>query len=182
MIDPQERSALGPSEVNQVGSGTIPHRKLSIAVLGPEIRFPLAPGGKKKQQLRDRLLQDGHRAFYPEEKMGPDGVLLRREVEMLSDSSVDLVIILQTVDSMSVAQELGAFVLVEDIVAKTAVFTPDQYYKPGQGLAANTVSQFRVHRPYSEEQFTTCHLVDICKWTVDEFLSEDSDLFIPRQE
>ena len=160
----------------------IPHRKLSIAVLGPEIRFPLAPGGRKKQQLRNRLLEDGHRAFYPEEKMGPDGVLLRREVEMLSNSSVDLVIILQTVDSMSVAQELGAFVLVEDIVAKTAVFTPDQYYKPGQGLAANTVSHFRVHRPYSEKQFTTCHLVDICKWTVDEFLSEDSDLFIPRQE
>lgn len=55
---------------------------------------------------------------------------------MIADSR-DLVTIVQTVDSMSVAQWLGAFVREEAIVAMTAVLTPDQYHKPGQGLAAN---------------------------------------------
>lgn len=114
--------------------------------------------------------------------MGPDDFYLDREVEMLSDPSVDLVIILQTIDSMGVAQELGAFVRVDEIVAKAVVFTPEQYYQLGQGLPANTLSRYHMHRPYSEKQFRTCHLVDICKMIVDDFLSDDPELFHRRQE
>ena len=142
MIDPCEPCAQTTAEnVRQrIGEPGPHHRSLSIAILGPAVGGSSNAGGRKRQQIRRQLREAGHCPFYPEERIGPDGLWVDRERAVLSDASVDLIIVLQTDDSIGVMGELTAFVTEDAIVAKTAVLTPARYYRPEQSFLANAVT------------------------------------------
>ena len=153
-------------------------RSLSIAVLGPAVSDLDGSGGWKRRQIYDALLELGHQPFFPEERVEPDSLWVAREIEILSAHDVNLVIVLQTPDSFGVMGELPAFVTNDDIVSKTAVLTPAEYYKPDESFLANAVSFYRVRIPYTEQQFDECRLINDCRKVVSDFLSGDSSLVL----
>ena len=180
MIDPCEPCAQTTAEnVRQrIGEPGPHHRSLSIAILGPAVGGSSNAGGRKRQQIRRQLREAGHCPFYPEERIGPDGLWVDRERAVLSDASVDLIIVLQTDDSIGVMGELTAFVTEDAIVAKTAVLTPARYYRPEQSFLANAVSYYRVRVPYTERQFVECRLLNDCMEIIHDLLSGDSPLVL----
>lgn len=146
---------------------------LRIAVLGPGLGSPSAPGFRKRRQIREKLAADGHQPFFPEDPgllnpLYPLEPLLEQERRLLSDSHVHLVIILYTSESYGAAQEIAYFMGVPEIKSKTAVLYPSQYYTPNDNLPANTVREYFVRLPYTKEHFEVCQLVDECrKWAFD---------------
>ena len=179
MSDPNETSARDTAETARRRAGeSEPRRNLSIAILGPRIGGDSNPGGHKRQQIRNELREAGHRPFYPEEKIGPDGFWVDNEYALLSDAAVDLIIILQTGESVGVMTELGAFAREQAIVDKAAILTPAHYYRPEQSFLANTVSRYRVRVLYTEEQFEECSLLNDCREIVDDLLSGNSPLVL----
>lgn len=140
---------------------------LSIAVLGPGFGVPLSDGGKKRQQIRDALVHDGHNPFFPEEAgvtLDPlDPVALDQEVELLSDPNVHLIFLLHTDGSAGVMGEIYRFYGVPEIETKTAVMIPAKYYRPQENVFGNTVQRYRTKFPYDDYLFETCQLVSECR-------------------
>ena len=183
MIDPCDPFAQTTSENarQRIGEPGPHHRSLSVAILGPALGGSSNAGGRKRQQIRNQLREAGHCPFYPEERIGPDGLWVARERAVLSSASVDLIIILQTDESIGVMGELTAFVTEEAIVAKTAVLTPAQHFRPEQSFLANAVSYYRVLLPYTERQFEECCLLNDCREIIDDLLSGASPLALPAE-
>ena len=146
-------------------------RPLRIAVLGPGFQGAENAGTQKRRQIHDALLEDGHEPFFPEDFVDPEeprDLLLEQERRILLEPEVDLVIVLHTGDSMGALMEIGNFVSVPQIKAKTAVLFPNDFYTPDSGLPGNTVRAFRDRMLYSARQFTDCDLVGECrKWAYD---------------
>ena len=147
---------------------------LHIAVLGPGMGSPSDdPGIRKRRQIRDKLADDGHLPFFPEDPgllvpLYPLEPLLEQERRLLSESEVQLVIILYTPTSFGAGQEIAYFMGIPKIKCKTAVLYPSQYYMPNDNLPANTVREYFVRLPYTEKHFEVCQLVDECrKWASD---------------
>jgi hypothetical protein len=142
---------------------------LSIAVLGPSLGSGEANlGGQKRKEIRDALQKDGHHPFFPEDVVtsDPSGpTLLEQERVTLGDPGVDLIIILYTLTSYGVLQEIANFVSYPDIKAKAAVLYPFELWQPGESLFSDTLSEYLVRSAYAEAQFDNCTLVFECrKW------------------
>ena len=155
-------------------------RSLRIAVLGPGIGQGESPGTRKRRQIRDALLEDGHAPFYPEDLISntsPIDPLLEQERRILSDPEVELVVILHTTSSFGVLAEIANFVSVPQIKAKTVVLFPAQFYTPDESLVANTVRDYLTKMPYTERHFEVCQLVSECrKWANDRVIGLRPDL------
>ena len=138
---------------------------LRVAVLGPSLDD--SSGGKKRRQIYQALKKEGHSPFFPECALAnapPAAFILERERRMLVSSDVHLVIILHT-SGYGVAAELGNFVHVPEIVSKTAVLFPAEFYAPDNAVLANTAREFPMRQPYLKEHFLSCQLVSEClKW------------------
>lgn len=141
---------------------------LRIAVLGPNLDNLQDTGTLKRYQISDALKDDGHEPFFPEsyiEASDPNQVWLRVERQMLSDESVDLVIILHTDSSFGVLSEISNFLDVPDIHGKSAILFPAQFYMPNENLPANTVQAYYSRKIYTDDEMRACHLVEECrKW------------------
>ena len=74
--------------------------------------------------------------FFPEERLDTSDPTpwIEQERRLLSDSTVHLVIVLDAEDSAGVLIEIGNFVSVPKIHAKTAILFPSEHYKSGQNL------------------------------------------------
>ena len=132
-------------------------RPLSIAVLGPGLSGNNL-GSQKRRQILKALIDDGHVPFFPEchvDKDHPFTPILVQERELLSESSVDLVIILHTAETIGVAMEFGKFVDDPRIVAKTAILYPWRFYND-ESVAADTVNRYLVVHPYTDVQLDEC--------------------------
>ena len=139
-------------------------RALKIAVLGPGLGGDNF-GSRKRRQILESLREDGHAPFFPEDFVdsgSPFESVLTQECELLSDSNVDLVIILHTENSMGVLMEIARFEEFPEIKAKTALLFPMRFYYD-EGLPANTAQSYLVVHPYSEEQYETCRVVGTCR-------------------
>lgn len=148
-------------------------KDLSIAVLGPDLDNLKSEGTRKRYEIRDALQDQGHAPFFPEERIGPSDETLPwvgQENQLLSDDSVDLVIMLDTDDSGGVLVELGNFVASPAICSKTAILFPARHYNPGQslGLPADTLRAYWTTMFYSDLQMSSCALVPICKRWADD--------------
>ena len=146
-------------------------RSLRVAVLGPGPTDGEAPGPQKRRDIRGALAADGHRPFFLEERVDPAEPresLLEQERRILSDSAVDLVIVLHTQDSFGALMEIANFASEPAIKAKTAVLFPLQFYTPESGLPGNTIREYRDKMIYSDEHFQSCQIVGECrKWAHD---------------
>ena len=140
---------------------------LRVAVLGPSLNESSGSGGEKRRQIYRALTEMGHSPFFPECELAgspPTAFILAQEEQLLGSSDVQLVIILHT-SGYGVAAELGNFARVPEIVSKTAVLFPAEFYHPANAVLANTAREFPVRMPYSREQFDACDLVSEClKW------------------
>ena len=148
------------------------HRsRLGIAVLGPGLSDDRGTGAQKRLQIRDALKNDGHNPFFPEDLVVNDPLhesVLEQERDILSQPTVDLVIILYTSDSPGALMEIANFVSVPEIKAKTAILFPIEYYNPDDGLPGNTVREYIVRTTYTDAHFQACQLVSECrKWARD---------------
>lgn len=146
--------------------GEVALQPLRIAVLGPSLDNDTS-GSRKRRQIADTLKSDGHETFFPEDYVSLDNPTLpaiEQERQLLSDSAVDLVIILHTEDSAGVLVELGNFASVPEISSKSAVLFPVKFYWPTQNLSGNTVQAYFARMQYSEEHLDSCELVGECRW------------------
>ncbi len=141
-------------------------RSLRIAVLGPSLEGDENFGSRKRRQIANSLTSDGHHTFFPEEYVSLDDPLLpgvEQERQLLSNSAVDLVIVLHTEDSAGVLVEIGNFASVPEINIKTGVLFPVKYYWPTQNLSGNTLQAYFTTMQYTEEHLETCELVAVCR-------------------
>ena len=147
-------------------------RPLKIAVLGPGLdgnNF----GSRKRHQILKSLREDGHDPFFPEDCVDsaiPFESVLTQECALLSEPDVDLVIILHTENSMGVLMEIGRFEEFPEIKAKTAILFPRRFYYD-EGVPSNTVRNFLVVHPYTEEQYETCRVVGTCRFWASSYRS-----------
>ena len=140
------------------------NKRLSVAVLGPNLDESNGVGTKKRNQIADSLKNDGHKTFFPEclmDRNDPDWI--EQERKLLADSSVDFVVILHTETSAGVLVEIGNFVSVPEISSKTGILFPFRFYEPMQNLAANTVQAYPTKFQYTDDQMTSCELVAECR-------------------
>ena len=139
---------------------------LCIAVLGPNLSDIDNSGTLKRRQIAASLETDGHITFFPENHVqdtDPSVPWVEQERQLLSDSSVDLVIILHTDRSAGVLMEIGNFVSVPEISLKTAILCPFKHYKPTENLFGNTVQAYFTKMQYTDEHLASCELVAECK-------------------
>ena len=139
---------------------------LRIAVLGPSLDDISNSGTRKRRQIADSLENDGHETFFPEQyvlKDDPSVPWVEQERQLLSDSAVDLVIILHTEASAGVLVEIGNFVSVPEISFKTGILFPFQYYRPMDSLSGNTVQAYFTKMQYTQEHLESCELVAECR-------------------
>lgn len=157
---------------------------LQIAVLGPGLSNPGDPGTLKRRQIRNALEGDGHSPFFPEEVVtsdSPFSSFLDQERTLLDGPDVDLVIILHTPASIGVVAELGNFVSVPDIKAKTAILFPAQFYTPDESLVANTAREYFVKMPYTDTHFKSCQLVSECRRWANDRATGNWQVFSPHE-
>ena len=146
---------------------------IRIAVLGPGLGSPAAPGFQKRQQIRTRLEAEGHDPFFPEDPgiLEPDFPVepfLEQERRLLSSEDVHLIIVLCTPDSIGVGYEIAYFMGFPEIKGKTAILFPSEFYSPNDSVPANTVRSYSIKLPYTKKHFEVCQLVDECsKWAWD---------------
>ena len=146
--------------------GEATEKPLRIAVLGPNLGDADNVGARKRRQIADALREDGHETFFPEQYVAMDDPFVpwvEQERQLLSDSDVDLVVILHTEGSAGVLVELGNFVSVPEISFKTGVLFPFQYYRPTQSLSANTAQAYFSKLQYTAEELESCQLVAECR-------------------
>ena len=142
--------------------------RLRIAVLGPHLYDEGNIGSQKRQQIARALQETGHETFFPEEYVQDDPLLpslLEQEQRLLSNTAVDLVIVLNAEDATGPIFELGHFVDKPEIISKTGVLYPAEHYKPGENVGTNTVQKYHDLYLYKEEDLITCELVAECiRW------------------
>ena len=145
-------------------------RPLRIAVLGPSLADIRDIGARKRLQIRDALMDQGHAPFFPEDVIdssAPDWI--GQERELLLNDSVDLVIILHTKNSWGAFSEVANFASFPEIRIKTAVLFPSEHYEPMNSLPANIVQSYFVRLPYTDRHMELCQLVSECvKWADDK--------------
>ena len=165
---------------SRVQDNRIREKKLCVAVLGPNLDNIQDFGTQKRYQVRDALEDDGHDSFFPENRIDTSDstqVWLRTERQMLSDDSIDLVIILHTESSFGVLAEIANFVDVPEIHSKTAILYPARFYQPDQNLPANIVQAYYVRKLYTDDEMEACHVVQECrKWAHTLRIGDWSDL------
>ena len=157
------------SEDFTASDGLFPERPLNIAVLGPSLDDTRNIGTRKRLQIRDALENDGHRPFFPEERIDRSAHnWIVQERELLRHPSVDMVIILHTEHSWGAFAEIANFVTVPEIQFKTAVLFPVALYTPTQSLPGNILQGYFVRMPYTDWQMEACQLVSECRrWAYD---------------
>ena len=150
-----------------------------MAILGPKLSLPTEGFRNKRSQIFRSLQDAGHAPFYPETLIRPDSHWAEEESKVLSSPDVDLVIVLQTSDSVGVFGELVAYSLYPAIRCKTAVLTPQEHFNPDDSFLANSVSFYPVHVVYTERHFAECCLVEDCRQIVEDLITGESDLVLP---
>ena len=161
--DLRSRTAAAQSRVRLNMAG----KPLRIAVLGPNLEEIQETGTVKRYQIRDALKDDGHSPFFPEDcidENAPTLAWLTVERQMLSDDSVDLIIILHTEKSFGVLTEIGNFQGIPEIQEKTAILFPSRFYTPDESLPANTVQDYHAKKLYTDDEMNMCHLVGECRY------------------
>ena len=148
-------------------------RSLTIAVLGPALTHSSGGTIDKRSQIFQFLESVGHKPFYPETRINIDNRWVFGEVDLLSSTDVDLVIVLQTERSEGVKTEIGAFAVTPAIRVKTAILTPKEYYTPDSSFLANTADVFPVKVPYTRRHFEECCLLEDCKEIVENHLTSE---------
>ena len=144
---------------------------LRIAVLGPNLEEIGNLGTRKRYQIADALKDDGHDPFFPEQQLvldDPASLWLELERQLLGNSAVHFVIILQTESSVGglsagALSETASFVSEQAIQAKTGILFPFRRYEPTKSLAANTVQAYTTKMLYTEEDMDSCELVAECR-------------------
>ncbi len=157
--------------------------RLGIAVLGPSIDDPNSSGAAKRLQIREALATDGHSSFFPEDLVVNDplqGSLLDQERRILSQPTVDLVIILCTSTSPGALMEIANFVSVPAIKMKTAILFPSEFYNPDDGLPGNTVREYLVKATYTDTHFESCQLVSECRMWARAWSTEYGPILAPH--
>ena len=155
------RSAAKRSEIEQRSAGV----SLRIAVLGPNLNDISNVGTQKRYQIRDALEDDGHQPFFPERELDTSDasqLWLELERRLLSDDSVDLIIIFHTEGGFGVLAEIANFVSVPEIHAKAAILFPAKFYMPSQSLPANTFQAYHDKMQYTDQDMAVCRIVDQC--------------------
>ena len=170
MVDDEAFSAriLARRQELADGAAQIP---LRIAVLGPNLDDRDNIGTKKRRQIADSLVSDGHDTLFSEHHVLMDDPLLiwiEEERRLLSGNDVDFVVILHTESSIGglsagALSEIANFVSVPAIRVKTGVLFPSKHYTPTQSLAANTVQAYTTRMLYTEEDMESCELVAECR-------------------
>ena len=151
-------------------------KRLRVAVLGPNLDDVQEVGTLKRYQIRDALKDDGHDPFFPESYIDTDDptrLWIEDERQLLSDSEVDLVIVLHTEKSFGAFTEIANFVSVPAIFGKMAILFPSQLYTPSESLPANTVQGYYVRKIYTVDELEKCHLVAECRKWVSDRLNEN---------
>ena len=152
------------TKVRQTIRPDLVERSLRVAVLGPSLnRDDL--GSQKRRQIRDALKNDGHDPFFPEHEVDADDPfesILSQERTILSQTTVDLVIVIHTATSMGVLQEIARFEGYPEIKAKTAILFPLDFYNE-LGVPSNTVRNYLVNQPYTDYQLEECLVVRSCR-------------------
>ena len=140
-------------------------RPLGIAVLGPRLANSDTPGARKRRQIYEALKQEGHKPFYPEDLVaGGTRRVLAEERDILSHDSVDWIILLHTEEGRGTLLEIGYFSNYPEIIKKTTLFFPKDFYNPDENLAANTVEGFwSPPVPHTQEHLASCSVVAECK-------------------
>ncbi len=141
--------------------------RLSIAVLGPHLDDEGNRGSQKRHQIARALQETGHETFFPEDRVEdiPFLPVVVQERQLLSNTAVDLVIVLNVENATGAIVELGHFVSIPEIIFKTGVLFPAEHYKPGENLISNTVQAYHDLYLYKEEDLETCELVAECiRW------------------
>ena len=140
---------------------------LTIAVLGPKSDDDNPDqGGLKRRAILNALKRDGHNPFFPEDKVAQDPVgprLLEQERQLLRTPEVDLVVILYTPNSPGALQEIAYFMDDPLIVSKTGILYPYDFYDPGGNLFTDTLSEYHVKQPYSDQHLKNCSVVGECR-------------------
>ena len=155
------QSAAKRSDIEKRSTGV----SLRIAVLGPNLDDIGNIGTQKRYQIRDALEDDGHQPFFPECEMDTSDasqIWLELERHLLSDDSVDLVIIFHTEDGFGVLAEMANFVSMPEIHAKAAILFPAKFYAPNRSLPANTVQAYHDKMQYTDRDMEICRIVDQC--------------------
>ena len=133
----------------------------SILVWGmsPDKNDPIA---KKRKDIKERLLEDGHNAMFSEEltSLGDDLGLSEKSKEFAQANIADLVIILIE-DSPGALAEACDFCNHPDLAPKTYVMAPDSYKKgyPGQGALKELDEGYGGVYWYQEGDVEACHLL-----------------------
>ena len=139
--------------------------RLRVAVLGPGFSNPDDSASEKRLQIRDSLRLDGHDPFFPEDLVDTQSNVpfLEQERLLLEEPDVHLVIILDS--SAGPLAELAGFESVREIVSKTAVLCPFDYYDVDDSLPTNVVQSYHVRWRYTVEELEACTVVAECrKW------------------
>lgn len=157
---------------------------LIIAILGP------VPSddqkeifGWKRNQIRAVLRNDGHRPFFPEDCTKNDPTLpslLQQEVLLMSSTVVDLVILFHTESGSGTLQEIGKFDSYPSILNKTRVLFPMKFFHPGANLFSNSLSEYAVKSPYTDEHLSTCSVLYECRKWASERAKEIWSLMQPQ--
>ena len=157
---------------------------LIIAVLGPTPSDDQQEiFGWKRNQIRNALRGDGHRPFFPEDCTKNDPTLpslLEQEVLLMSSSVVDLVILFHTESGSGTLQEIGKFDSYPPIVNKTRVLFPMKFFHPGANLFSNTLSEYAVKSPYTDEHLCVCSVLYECRKWASERAKEIWSLMEPQ--
>ncbi len=155
LISTKVRKAIRPHRIRQ---------SLKVAVLGPNLgRDDL--GSQKRRQIFCALKNDGHTPFFPENQVDSDSPfesILTQECILLSDTRVDLVIILYTETSFGVSQEIARFEGHPEIKVKTGILFPRRFYEE-EGVPSDTVQNYLVNHPYTDSQLEKCQVVGWCR-------------------
>ena len=90
--------------------------------------------------------------------------VLAEERDILSHDSVDWIILLHTEEGRGTLLEIGYFSNYPEIIKKTTLFFPKDFYNPDENLAANTVEGFwSPPVPHTQEHLASCSVVAECK-------------------
>ena len=121
---------------------------------------------EKRTQIYETLSELGYQVFFPEsfvEESQPTTVGVSVEDQerlMLTLPDVRLIIVLDT--SEGPLSELSAFSHDTDIVTKTLVLCPWDYYSPGDTFTADILEQYPNVWRYTQEEFDKCKIIRKC--------------------
>lgn len=130
-----------------------------VAVLGPGESHRTF---FKRREIHDALMAEKFDAFFPEAQVENDLPLSipDQERDLLRDSEVKWIIVLET--SEGPLNELATFSEIDEIVDKTFVLIPEEFYTPGQSYPTSVIQLYENLWRFSEEELQQCNLVSEC--------------------